>query len=289
MKICWNNLEKLEYRHDRGEWQDKYYRYYIYKDFCKNCSEPFLSRKDTKGEYCCNSCSAIDRSPIYGRHCSTETRKKISESNRGKIRSEEQKRNISSRSLGENNSQWKGGVTKKDISLYDTYAHQISFCEQVRKNKNDTNILEVKCAYCGKWYVPTKISIVNRIQALNGKMLNAEMRLYCSTQCKKECPIYYKHKYQVGHPKSNKNQYSREVQSELRQMCFKRDEFTCQKCGLTQNELDVGLHCHHLTGVEINPVESADVDNCITLCKECHKYVHRNICPINTLKREKCE
>ena len=36
MKICWDNLEKLEYKN--GFWYDnKRYHYYIYKDSCKNC------------------------------------------------------------------------------------------------------------------------------------------------------------------------------------------------------------------------------------------------------------
>jgi len=35
------------------------------------------------------------------------------------------------------------------------------------------------------------------------------------------------------------------------------------------------LHCHHIDPVSQNPIESADIDNCITLCKECHKEVHK--------------
>jgi hypothetical protein len=34
------------------------------------------------------------------------------------------------------------------------------------------------------------------------------------------------------------------------------------------------LHCHHIDPVINNPIESADVDVCITLCKSCHKEVH---------------
>lgn len=30
---------------------------------------------------------------------------------------------------------WKGGVCKKNIPLYETYAHQISYAEEVRKSK----------------------------------------------------------------------------------------------------------------------------------------------------------
>jgi hypothetical protein len=95
-----------------------------------------------------------------------------------------------------------------------------------------------------------------------------EGRFYCSQSCKIACPIFSKRKY----PSTFRVTTSREVQPELRQMVLKRDNYTCQKC----EEKDVELHCHHFTGVEQNPIESADLDNCITLCKDCHKGVHKN-------------
>ena len=52
-------------------------------------------------------------------------------------------------------------------------------------------------------------------------------------------------------------------------MVFAQDSWECQLCSSIEN-----LHCHHITGVEQNPIESADIDNCITLCKVCHKYIH---------------
>jgi len=48
---------------------------------------------------------------------------------------------------------------------------------------------------------------------------------------------------------------------------------SCAKRGKTIDE--VQIHCHHITGVKQNPIESADIDNCITLCKNCHKEVHQ--------------
>jgi hypothetical protein len=53
------------------------------------------------------------------------------------------------------------------------------------------------------------------------------------------------------------------------------DDYTCQntKCNKTIDKAE--LHCHHNTSVELNPIESADLDNCITLCKKCHIMVHR--------------
>ena len=61
MKICWDNLEKLEYRPDRGEWQDKKYQavFYVYKDACKNCNEGFLAQKRSPGNFCNKHCSSI--------------------------------------------------------------------------------------------------------------------------------------------------------------------------------------------------------------------------------------
>lgn len=157
------------------------------------------------------------------------------------------------------------GYTSKNIPLYDTYAHQISYVEQVRRNKDDKNILEVKCAYCGKWYMPTIIEVRCRIDSLNG-IRTGENRLYCSNECKKECPIYNQNKY----PKSYKKASSREVQPELRQMVFERDGWKCTECDSTKS-----LHCHHVEGIRYEPLESADIDKCITLCKKCHKKVHK--------------
>jgi len=69
---------------------------------------------------------------------------------------------------------------------------------------------------------------------------------------------------------TNHNQYSREVQPELRQMVFERDNWTCQKCGAMES-----LHCHHLEGIRWEPLESADIDKCITYCRNCHEDVHK--------------
>ena len=169
---------------------------------------------------------------------------------------------------------YKGGVKKKNIPLYDTYASQISFCEKIRRNEQDLNILEVKCTYCGKWFIPKQSNVYNRIQALNGNYTkSSECRLYCSEKCKKECQIYRKQKYSAEESKTK--YYSREVQPELRQICFERDNYTCQKCGKTQDELEVGLHCHHIEGIRWEPLESADLDNVITFCKKCHKEIHK--------------
>lgn len=52
---------------------------------------------------------------------------------------------------------------------------------------------------------------------------------------------------------------------------LKRDKYTCQLCGS-----DKSLHTHHINKFADYPDLRFDVDNGITLCKHCHKYIHKN-------------
>ena len=210
-------------------------------------------------------------SKLYGRILSNDHKKKISESNKGIKKSIEHRKNISKGRIkkysNKNAPNWDGGYHSNGIPKYDTYAHQIEWCEIVRRNKDDRNILEIKCAYCGKWFVPTITNIRNRINFLKGlNGYNSEYRLYCSNSCKIECPIYHKKEW----PKNFKQSTSREVQPELRQMVLERDDYQCIKCNSKES-----LHCHHIEGIRWNPIESADIDMCVTLCKTCHIEVHK--------------
>jgi len=164
---------------------------------------------------------------------------------------------------------------------YDVYQPQIKpYGVKCRRSKEDKNILEVKCMYCDRWYIPSNKSVRSKIESINGQK-QGELNLYCSDECKHTCPTYGQRIY----PKDYKINTSREVQPELRKLVLKRDNYTCQKCGIMNTE----LHCHHYEGIEINPVESADIDQCITLCKKCHNDVHRkDKCGMKDYKRDRC-
>jgi len=129
------------------------------------------------------------------------------------------------------------------------------------------DIIQCKCTFCREYFTPTRLQLYNRMGSLSGRY-NGENRLYCSNECKDLCPIYGQ---RINYKDNNitKPDTSRPVQPELRQMVLERDNYTCQICGSSED-----LHCHHITGVEINPVESTDIDNCITLCYTCHNKVH---------------
>jgi hypothetical protein len=168
------------------------------------------------------------------------------------------------------------GYARDGIPLFETYGPKLSRYGVVCKRDDiDDNILNVRCMYCNKWYTPSLNSVLQKIKSIKTGV--GELNLYCSSGCKYQCPTYNQKKW----PKGFKPTTSREVQPQLRKLVFERDNWTCQKCGTKEN-----LHCHHITGVELNPIESADIDNCITFCKDCHKEVHKlDGCD---MKRGKC-
>lgn len=312
MKICWDNIEGLRYSKKTGKWYKKSTTY-VYKNACEYCGEPFLSIKGIN-IFCSKSCSKMGKNnSFYGKHHSEETKEKLRKSLKGKIfskesiekriktrrkngnnfHSEETKKKISKNHIdvsGKNNPSWKGGYSLKEIPLYDTYAHKLEWCEQIRRNKQDPNILEIKCFKCDEWYIPTITNVRSRIYYLNGNT-EYENRFYCSIECKNSCSIFGKSINSVMKGDAvragrlNWLELYREMQPELRRMVLERDKNQCVKCGSIDN-----LQCHHIYPVSTNPLESADIDNCMTLCYTCHKKIHQEVdgCKYNQLKTEIC-
>jgi len=171
------------------------------------------------------------------------------------------------KSQGKNSPHWKGGVSGKNLPLYDTYAPRLEKYHKVHLvAQNGLDLLGVECTYCSKTYVPKLSNVVNRLQNIEG-VSTASNDFYCSEECKKLCPNFAQKKYPKG-----KKPYilSREVQAQLRELRLAIDNTECQLCFTKEN-----LQCHHYDGVELNPIESADVDRCVTLCKKCHKELHK--------------
>lgn len=274
---------------------------YFFKNGKKCCSTHY-----TKCETFRNKATG-ENNPFYGKTHTKKSRRIISEKNKGITawnkgipRTEEEKQLISIRTKEEmakpenkkklienrpnfkkeKHPKWSGGYYTNQLPLYSTYMPQLVYAEECRQNPDDKNILQVKCTYCGKWFTPTTTQVYERIRSLNGKNYG-EGRLYCSNNCKIECPIFH----QISYPKDFKPTTSREVQPELRQMRFKVDNYTCQKCKKHQDELEAGLHCHHIEGIRWEPLESADINKVITLCKNCHIEVHQiEGCGYNDMK-----
>jgi len=253
------------------------------------CNQP-ATHQFKNGKWCCNK--LVNYCPSWSKNMGiSKIGNKLSKSHKEKIKKTMKQQHIRNKikesNLGDKNPNWKGGYDKNNIPRYDVYADKLSYAEEIRRNKEDQNILEIKCAYCGKWFIPKSSFINYRITCLNN-LYRGDGRLYCSDKCKLECPIFNKTEWPEGFKEYNNFNSSREVQPQLRQLRFKIDNYICQNCHKHQNELDVALHCHHLEGIRWEPLESADIDKVITYCKNCHLEVHKKDgCGYNDMKCKK--
>jgi hypothetical protein len=55
-----------------------------------------------------------------------------------------------------------------------------------------------------------------------------------------------------------------------RREVFKRDDYTCQKCGVRGGV----IRAHHIESFDNNPDKRTLLENGVTLCKECHRNFH---------------
>ena len=283
MKLCWDNIENIRLT-VHGNFRDIVKgRTYHFK-ICKRCGEEFLG-PNIINEFCTSNCIR------KGQKHTEETKRKISKIHKGKKITEETKEKLrKSAPKGENNHNWTGGYNQKGLASYNTYASQLEWAEEVRRNKEDSNVLEVRCFKCDSWFVPSINSVTNRIQCLKNNYVGYN-HFYCSDKCKNSCSVFGKSPEQVMKEDAVRAgrlpwlELRREVQPELRSMVLERDEHKCVKCGDSNN-----LQCHHILPVSIEPLFSADVDNCVSLCYTCHKKVHQEVdgCKYDQLKVKEC-
>lgn len=216
-----------------------------------------------------------DENPFYGKRHTQKSRMKMSESRKGQTPWNKGKK-------GSESPSWKGGYSSRNIPLYDTYNKKLLYTDKTRRNKNDKNILEVKCSLCKKYFIPTLISVINRIAAING-IQGGEHKFYCSDECKMTCPVYKKRIYQENFPKKINNINSEDYKV-FRDYVLKRDNHTCQYCG------KLAEHVHHERPQKLEPFFALDPDLAWSVCKECHyKYGHKDECSTGNLANMVCK
>lgn len=161
------------------------------------------------------------------------------------------------------------------LALYESYYEKLKKYNECQRDPSDNALLQVKCTYCGRWFNPTNAMVLHRLGGIKGtRHSKSDANFYCSDSCKEACPVFG----QKFYPKDFQNNSPREVQPELRKMVLERDNWICQKCGKSKEEfLELELHCHHIFPLNEDPICSADIDNCETLCKECHRWIHKNV------------
>ena len=68
------------------------------------------------------------------------------------------------------------------------------------------------------------------------------------------------------------SQRKKEIRRKFREAVFARDNYKCRHCGLKADpaEPETILDAHHIISRDDAPNGGYEVDNGITLCKECH-------------------
>lgn len=74
-----------------------------------------------------------------------------------------------------------------------------------------------------------------------------------------------------SYSRESRHHTNQTIYKEWRMAVFERDEFTCQDCGKN----NVYIEAHHIKGWTEYPSLRYDVDNGITLCKDCHLRRHK--------------
>lgn len=206
-----------------------------------------------------------------GRKVSNKTKRKLSLKQKGKY-------------LGKNNPNWKGGYFTNDIPLYNNFFKRLSFIDECRRNKNDKQVLEVKCSYCNKWFIPKIGAVYHRLLCLEN--IGGESRFYCSDDCKNKCEIYSTHAIDFINKKDDNIEiYTDQEYKVFREFVLKRDNYKCQYC--EKEATDV----HHERPKKLEPFFALDPDFAWSCCKECHREKgHRtgSMCDINELRNIEC-
>lgn len=71
----------------------------------------------------------------------------------------------------------------------------------------------------------------------------------------------------------------------IREIVYKRDEYKCQNCGISQEESKLPLDIHHIIPFRIS--KNNNLINLITLCRKCHMTQEYKIKKYLQLKNEK--
>lgn len=174
---------------------------------------------------------------------------------------------------------------RESFAKYDRYADRLSTFEEIRRDPINLELLQVRCFYssCREWFNPTVGMVQDRLRAFNN--IGPENHFYCSDECKNNCSVF--NKKTDNQNKKSQCDRSDNLQSELRDIVLELDNYTCQLCGNSEDETPgIELICHHIKPMVTDLMLASDVDNCITLCVNCHKKVHQLPgCQLNELRK----
>jgi len=208
------------------------------------------------------------------------TRKGKQSFRKGKIKvfSKESKKKMSNSHKGSLN--WLGKKHKKETKTKISNSKKLTII-QIKahcKNHNCKNSKEQ-----GGWFTLIKTQLYERIRQLEKDYGNDGSYLYCSKECKQECPLFNIHS---DPNKEIQDLYTSVEYQTFRQQVLKREDYLCEYC---ENK---ATHVHHSRPQKLEPGFVLDPDFGVACCESCHyKYGHKTgtECSTGKLAKTECE
>jgi len=142
-------------------------------------------------------------------------------------------------------------------------SNECRMVELSEKHEPNYRRYELECSLCGE-------TVERRASELKHKG-----HIYCSRECAEE--DHAKRMSADGNPRwaGGHDRYYGENWKKQRNKARKRDDYTCQRCGVCESELDRSLSVHHKVPLRKydNWREANELENLITLCRSCHGVV----------------
>ncbi len=231
-------------------------------------------------EYCSrhvSQCPKYKEMYLIGKKPSKETRKKISEKIKYIARTDEKYRKSQSESRKMTLEQLREKYplfSKIEETRYKPGTKNI----QVRcKNHNCSNSKEKD-----GWFTPTYIRLYERIRQLEKDYGKDGCFLYCSDECKIECPLSH---VSIDPFTVSKEKPFTDAEYNFWRFCvLEINNYECQRCGSKEN-----IEAHHIQPVKTHPHLALDIDNGLVFCKKCHlNEIHVDECSTGSLAMKVC-
>ncbi len=241
--------------------------------------------------------------PLYGKHHSKETKKKIGLGNKGKIISKETREKLRISNTGKKHSiktiqniikcnKKRKGTRYLTISKIKERYPTFSKIEEMRYNPNKPGEKEIQ-VHCknhlcknskeqsgwfdvGKWQLSDRIRALESINGTDGSYF------YCCVECKQECPLYSLRSDLFIH---KEKLYTYKEYQTWRTTVLERVDYLCEYC--EEPATDV----HHSRPQKLEPGFVLDPDFGVACCESCHyKYGHKTgtECSTGNLANKEC-
>lgn len=232
-------LEKQEELAER--YRIEYVKDYI--KFCEHCGKEFhVDGKHKNRKYCSEECKKLGRSNYECR--------------------------INEKGEKEYKNEYTCELCNKTYTNWNPRHYLRRFCNScLSQHKSDLFINKIKttCGYCGK-----------EIEVIPSRFYENKY-CYCNTKCMAE---HYAQIYTgENSPTWNGGKYHYKGNwLHQAKLCRERDNNICQICGKTIDENGKNMDVHHIKPYKSfeNPEEANQLDNLVSLCHCCHRFVHSN-------------